>query len=265
MSHFKTYFLSILIFNLFTFSFSFGFFSFRGPHYLSIGPELYFMHRTKEGGSKQQGVLTGGRISYDRFRRSALYWGLEGMYASGTLNGRNSINQILLSRKRDSEIEGRFGYTIKRRGDNDLWFIPFFGAGYFEGTNRFITPSPMEYKIIVRFPYLVSGFYSRIDLNNLLAFGLNFKTKYSVGAKGKIFEDSESDIENSRFYIEDKFFYEVDVPIIFKKTYLNKKYELSFVPFYRFRHYGGHENYPYDFIDTKFHMYGARLLVNFIF
>lgn len=265
MIYFKTYFLSLLLINLFSFSQIFGFFSFRGPHYLSIGPELYYMQRSKEGGSKQDGVLYGGRLSYDRLRRSSLYWGLEAMYATGTLNGHNSLNQILLSSKKDSEIEGRFGYTLKKRGICDLWFIPFFGGGYFEGTNQFFKPSPMEYKIIVRFPYLVTGFYSRIDINDLFAFGLNFKTKYSVGARGKIFEDDESDIEDSRFIIEDKFFYEVDLPIILKKNYNCKKFEMSFIPFYRFRHYGGHENYPYDFLDTKFHMYGARFLVSFIF
>lgn len=239
--------------------------SFLGPHRLALGPEIFFMQRNKEGGSKQHGMLYGARLTYDRLKGNSLYWGGDLMYASGKLNGHNSESEELHSQKRDSEIEGRFGYTFKRKFNSTYWFIPFFGGGYFEGTNKFKHPSPLTYKITTSFPYLSLGFISRIDIKNSFGIGLDFKTKYSVGAKGKITEDLDPEIDNSHFIIEDKFSYELDLPFYFDKCFKGKLVELSFVPFYRFRHYGGHENHPFDFIDTRFHIYGARLMLGLYF
>lgn len=239
--------------------------SFRGPHRISLGPEFYFMQRNKEGGSKQRGFLYGGRFTYDRIRRSALYWGIDAMYAAGKLCGHNSLSEHLRSRKRDSSIEGHFGYTFKKTIGCSYWLTPYVGGGYFEGTNRFVAPSPMQYKITNRFPYILAGFISRVDFKNGLGAGINFKAQYSIGACSKITEDPDPEVDNSRLIIEDKFSYEVDIPLYYKTCYKEKKVELSFSPFYRFRHYGAHENHPFDFIDTRFHIYGARLMFGIYF
>ncbi len=261
----KKYILLILLTLCPFFGDLYGIFSFRGPHRVAVGPEIFFMQRNKKGGSKQRGFLYGGRFTYDRIRRSALYWGADAMYAVGKLDGHNSDSRILHSRKRDSEIEGRLGYTLKKNWGCDYYLIPFFGAGYFQGTNRFVDNSPMLYKITTNFPYITLGFLSRIDFCNSLGCGVNFKTKYSVGARGKITDDPDPLIDKSRFIVEDKFSYELDLPLYYNNCCFGKKVELAFVPFYRFRHYGGHENCPFDFIDTRFHIYGARLMFGIYF
>lgn len=242
-----------------------AFCSFRGPHYFSIGPEIYFMQRIKKGGSSQDGVLYGGYASYERIRRSALYWGVDGRYAYGLLKGYNADEECLKSYKMDSQVEGRFGYTFKKGPRRCLWLTPFFGAGYFNGTNRFVEPSPIVYKMRVKFPYILIGFLSKVDVNACFSAGLNFKAKYSVGARGKITGDSDPDVDNAKFYIEDKFMYEVELPFTYSGCCRGKNLGISVVPFYNFRHYGGHENYPFNFIDTKFHLYGARLLLQYAF
>lgn len=239
--------------------------SFRGPHRLAAGPEFYFMQRNKEGGSKQHGFLFGGRVSYDRIRRSALYWGLDGVYTVGRLYGHNADHRELHSRKRDSSIEGRFGYTLKKNWGCLYWLTPFLGGGYFEGTNRFIYPSPREYLVTNKIPYIALGFLSRVDFWSCFGMGLDFKAKYSVGANSHITQDPDPLVDNARFIIEDKLSYDVELPLYFSWRWWEKKSELRFVPFYQFRHYGAHENYPFDFYDTRFHLYGARIMLSCFF
>ncbi len=243
----------------------YGLFSFRGPHRISVGPEIYFMQRCKRGGSKQRGFLYGGRFSYDRIRRSALYWGGDILYAVGNLCGHNSDSEELRTCKRDFEVEGRLGYTLKKKWGCCYWLTPYFGGGFFQGTNQFIDPSPMQYKVINRYPFISLGFLSRVDINALFGIGVDFKAKYSIGACSKITGDADPNVDHARFVIEDKFSYDVDVPLYFNTCICAKKVDIRFVPFYRFRHYGAHENFPFDFIDTRFHMYGARLMFSLCF
>lgn len=237
----------------------------RGPHRVGVGPEIYFMQRRKDGGSSLRGFMFGARANYDRIRRSSLYWGADAQWAVGTLCGHNADHDELRSRKRDSEIEGRLGYTWKRKLGCNFWLTPFAGAGYFEGTNRFMHPSPLEYKITNTMPYLVGGFLWRSDVKSFFSVGLNFKCKYSVGARSHITNDPNPEVNNERLIIEDKISYNVDIPLYFDFCCGGRKLEVTFTPFYHFRHYGAHENHPFDFIDTRFHMYGARLMFNYIF
>jgi hypothetical protein len=254
----------ILVFQC-AFTGAYAFLSFQGPHGVGIGPEIYFMQRKKDGGSNQRGFMYGARFNYDRIRKSSLYWGAEAQWATGTLCGHNTDHVELKSRKRDSEIEGRLGYTWKRKLGCNFWITPFLGGGYFEGTNRFVKPTPLEYKITNFLPYLVSGFLWRIDVKPCFSIGLNLKVKYSVGAHSHISDDPDPEVNNERLVIEDKFSYNVDVPFYFDFSCGGKKMEVTFSPFYHFRHYGAHENHPYDFIDTRFHMYGARLMFSCLF
>lgn len=236
-------------------------FSFRGPHRFSAGPEIYFMQRSTKAGSKQHGFLFGGYASYDRIRRSALYWGVEGRYAYGLLKGHTSDSAPLKSHKMDSQIEGRLGYTLVKGPNRCLWVTPYLGGGYFNGTNSFVNPSPMEYKMRVYFPYIALGFLSKIEIGRRFSVGLDFKAKYSVGARSKITGDDDPDVDHAKFYVEDEFMYELDLPFTSNWCWCGKNFAVSFVPFYNFRHYGGHENYPFDFIDTKYQIYGLRFLL----
>lgn len=250
-----------------------AFCSFRGPHIVGLGPEIYFMQRKKEGGSHQSGNLYGVQLKYDRIRRSAIYWGGNAQWAAGTLTGHTALGGELKSHKRDSEIEGRIGYTWKRKLGCNFWLTPFIGGGYFEGTNRFIYPSPSEYKLRGNIPYLLGGFLSRFDIKPCFSIGLNFKAKYSVGARNYVIDDARNsvgdgrrvEIEKERLIIEDKFFYNVELPLFFDFCCYGKRAEISLVPFYNFRHYGAHDNFPHNFIEARFHMYGARLVLSAIF
>lgn len=236
-----------------------------GPHRIGLGPEIYFLQRSKDGGSKQHGFMYGGRAVYEHFRGNNLYWAAEGYWAYGSLRGHNADTKEIHSDKSDAEIEGRLGYTFMKEICNYFWLTPFLGGGYFVGSNRFIKPSPMRFESNTAFPFVSLGFLSRVELANCFYLGLNFKTKYPIGAKCKITNDPDPEVDNSTLIIEDKFFYEVELPFIFHWRWQCRRVECSFVPFYRMRHYGGHENHPYDFIDTKYHSTGARLIFSLPF
>ena len=40
---------------------------------------------------------------------------------------------------------------------------------------------------------------------------------------------------------------------------------INVTPFYRFRHFGGRPNFPFDYIDTKFQLYGVQATVGLSF
>lgn len=235
----------------------------RGPHSFSIGPEAYYMVRAREGGSRQYGGLYGGRFCYERLRRSAVYWGVEGYWAKGRLKGHDGLDRVIKSTKTDMEIEGRLGYSLKWRWCIPISFTPFFCGGYFRENNKFIDPSPLECTISEYFPYAGMGFLSRFYATDKFSVGLNFKTKYMLGAKCRVGDDPFNDDIN--LIIEDKFIYDLDVPLTYSFCACGQALETSFVPFFRYRQYGRHEDYPFDYLGTRYQIYGARLMVTIIF
>ena len=235
----------------------------RGPHSLTVGPEVYYTHRTREGGSKQKGVLYGGEFCYERLRRSALYWGVEGYYAAGTLKGHDGVDRKIRSKKQDMEIEGRLGYSLKWCWSIPISFTPYFCGGYFQEINQFVEPTPLTYKIKDYFPFIGAGFLSRFYVTPTFSVGVNFKANYMLGAKSRI-TDSSLD-ESIRLIIEDKFFYEVELPLTYSYCIRSCQWETSFVPFFRYRQYGHHEGFPFDYLETRYQIYGAKLLWRYIF
>jgi len=231
----------------------------RGPHRLSIGPECAYVERKREGGTKQKGVLTGGRILYDRLKYSGIYWAAEGYWIGGRLNGHSGGGSELLSHKRDSEIEGRLGYNFRmcylRRY---IWLTPFVAGGYFEGINRFKDPSPLEVTFRNTYQYMGAGALFKIELTSCFSFGIEYKMKFPIEPRSAITDDPDFDDET--LIVEEKWIYDANFPITYSRCCKKFRLEASLIPFYRFRHYGGHMNYPFDFIDTKFNLYGARLM-----
>lgn len=228
-------------------------------HLFYVGPEAYYMRRVKEGGTKQHGVLGGVRAGYDRIKRYGLYWGIEGYYATGTLRGKSATNAKLVSRVQDSEIEGRIGYTFNRKTGFSAFFTPFGGYGYFCQRNNFRHPSPIHLHFRDHFQYAVAGFLSSLFINPCLSVGANFKVKFMIDGKSQIGNDPK--FENSTLLMNNKEQYSLDLPINYAVCFQEHIFDLSFVPFFQYRHYGGRENYPFDFIDTKFWVYGGRLLL----
>lgn len=232
-------------------------------HLLYVGPEVYYMRRAKEGGTKQHGVLGGVRIGYDRIKRYRLYWGVEGYYAAGTLKGKSASKARIVSNVRDSEIEGRFGYTFHRKTGFCASFTPFGGYGYFYQTNNFRKSSPIPLHFRDHFQYAVAGFLSNLFINPSLSIGANFKVKFMIEGKSEVRNDPE--FENTNLLMNNKEQYSLDLPINYALCFNERFFDLSVVPFFQYRHYGGRENYPFDFIDTKFWVYGARLLFYYSF
>jgi hypothetical protein len=232
-------------------------------HLFYLGPEAYYLRRAKEGGTKQHGVLYGVRGGYDRIKRYRLYWGIEGYYATGRIRGRSANHHKLVSDLQDSEIEGRLGYTFQGKTGLCASFTPFGGAGYFYQINKFRKPSPLNLHFRDTFSYAVVGFLSNFTVKPCLKVGVNFKVKYMLNGRSKIQKDP--DFEDHTIQMTNKEQYSLDLPMSYA-FYLRQCYfDLSFVPFFQYRHYGGRENFPFDFIDTKFWVYGARLLFYYSF
>jgi hypothetical protein len=234
---------------------------FPPPNKFSIGPEIYYLRRTREGGTKQTGGMYGVRAIYDRIKRFRLYWGADVLYASGCLNGKSSIGNRLRSTFTDFEVEGRFGYTFQSKGDYQPSFTPFVGYGYFCETNKFRHPSPIKVKFDTYYRFYVVGFLSSLAINPSFTIGVNFKARFMVDAKCKIKNDP--DFKNVTQLIDDKVNYRLEVPLSYYFCPENKKFGLDLIPFFEYRHYGRRENYPFDFLDTKIRIYGGSFLLTY--
>jgi len=237
---------------------------FGGEHFLSIAPEIQFMVRTRGEDNRQTGLLYGMRLNYDRFMPWSLYWGGEAFVAWGSLDGKNGFGDHLHSHKRDSDVEARLGYTMQFHACcAPFYFSPFVVGGYFEGTNRYVAPSPLELRFCNYFPYMGLGFLSRTYTTETFSIGLNFKTKFTIGAKSLITDDP--DFDDQLLIIEDKVLYELDIPFNFRYCCWGHPFEFSLTAFYRYRHYGEHSNFPFDFVDTRFQVWGGRASFTVIF
>lgn len=252
---------------------------------MTLGPEVFHAKRIRKGGSEQSGYLYGGYGSYERIRRNAIYWGVDGYYAQGTLNGHNGEDK-LKSRIKEYEIEARLGYTWNPKClCRKLWLTPLVSWGYFEEKNQFINPSPVEVDFKTRFHFAGIGFLSRYCVTERWSVGVNFFAKHMFGARclvtdhsgfgGPVGDDDDDDEEfdelledledgdTEDLVVEDKFLYQLELPITYKLCCGRyPPLELSVVPFFRYRHYGGHQNYPHDFIDTRFRIFGTRFLIS---
>lgn len=236
----------------------------RCPNILSIGPEFYHVKRTREGGSKQTGFLYGGRICFDYIKRYSFYWGAEGAYAKGMLKGKSGSGSSLKCHDREAELEGRFGYTFQRKRGYLLGITPFAAYGVFQEKNNFLHHHPFRVKFENSFKYVGGGFLSQATLFPGLIVGINFKAIYMVQSKSKVTEPGDEHVSFS-IDMENKMQYLVELPIKYTFCVPNYTWEASFVPFYRYRHYGGKFGYPFDFLETKFQIYGARLTLNYHF
>lgn len=232
-------------------------YSFPLPHKFSIGPEFYHLQRTREGGTKQDGWMYGVRGSYDRIKRYKLYWGIEGHWAQGTLKGHNGLDDTIKSTFTDAQIEGRLGYTLQAKCTYKPSLTPFVGYGFFRDTNKFKDPSPLLVKFVTTYRYVAYGFLSSIEPRDNFNIGLNFKGWSMIHARTKVEDDPEE--ENNSMLMGERFNYRIELPIQYRYCACNEHLELGLVPFYEFRHYGRRENFPFDYADTKFRLWGVTI------
>lgn len=228
-----------------------------------LGPDIYHVKRLRRGGTHQSGVLCGVRGGYDRIKRYNFYVGVEGAWASGEITGESASGSHLKSTLTEAEIEGRLGYTLGTKHACRPTFTPFVGVGYFNQTNKFRAPSPVPLHFTDTFQYGVVGFLSNIYFMPCLSAGVNFKAKFVYDPRSRISNDPEGEDVTLKF--GEKTQYEVDLPITFYFDFCDQCWTLSGVPFYIYRHYGEMPNFPFDFVETKYIIYGGRLLLGLQF
>ena len=233
------------------------------PNTLSIGPEFYHVHRTREGGTEQNGWICAGRASYDRIKAFGFYWGANALYGIGPLKGESGSGATLKSTFKDYQIEARVGFTFQTESWVQPYITPFVGIGYRKEYNNFHEYSPSFPNFETRYPYGAAGFLSGVNLTSQFAVGLNFKAEFMYDAKCGVTQAPDED--DSNLLIEDKWNYRVELPLIYRFCPCVGGFEAQVTPFYEFRHYGGRESFPCDFIDTKLMIWGFNLLLSYRF
>lgn len=228
-----------------------------GPHTLSIGPEAYYMKRGKKGGSWQDGHLIGFRATYDRLARCGLYMALDGYWATGSLEGESKSGRTLKSDVTEYQTEGRLGFSYTFPQCKRVTWVAYGGYGYFESDNEFVYPSPMIYHSIAQFKYYAGGGMVFVTINDSMDAGFHFKYKFPDEPKCIIDEDPDWGKLTQIMGRENQ--YEAELPFRYQKCCYGRRLGIQLTPFYRFRHYGQYENFPFDCFDTRFHIWGARL------
>lgn len=230
-------------------------------HRAVLGPEVYHMTRIRDGSTRQKGTLYGISLLYERIRHCGIYWGVEGNYARGDLRGHSAGGSSLKSHKRDADIEGMLGlnYQLSFWEDRCLSITPIFGAGYFNGKNVFVAPSPLELTYTTKFSYYLYGGIITFHWDENISAGVRFKIKTMI--EGKCYVSDDPEVEDFSMVIENERQYDVEIPLQLTHRWQGIHCHWLVAPFYRYRHYGDRENFPYDFYDTKFIMYGAKALL----
>jgi hypothetical protein len=227
-----------------------------------IGPEIYYMKRIKEGGAEQTGPLYGARIGYDYVRRYYFYWGLDALWATGTLDG-HVRKEKLKSQFTDANVEARLGYTFQSKYWRCASFTPYTGVGYFWENNEYQHPSPLKIHFKNRFSYIPVGFLSQIFLMPNLSIGVNLKVRIIWEGEQHVKRDPEYDKLTQHY--EEKLQYRVELPIATFFSWKQHSLGISLVPFYEYRRYGHRANFPFDFLETTLKLYGATLKILYLF
>lgn len=236
-----------------------------------IGPEIYYVKRMKEGGSTQGGTLYGVRLGYDRVRRYKFYWGIDALWAQGTLKGNRkretlqgeSFKEHLKSEFTDINVEARAGYTFQSKNWRCASFTPFAGLGYFWERNCYQHPSPLQVHFKNTFSYLTIGFLSQVFVTPSWSVGLNFKVRYLLEGEQKVEHDPEYGHLTQHY--EEKPQYRTELPVTYFYCWECRRLAVSLVPFFEYRPYGHRANFPFDFLEIKLKLYGATLKFHYLF
>lgn len=224
-------------------------------HRVGIGPSVYHLRRDRDGGSSQDGYLGGISIYYERIKPYGFYWSFEGSLAQGSIYGRSGGGSPLESVKRDTEVEGHLGYAFYPWG---VFLTPFVGAGYFNGLNDFVSPSPMTIQYHNRFRYISLGLQGERCVSEKASLGFRIAIKYMTEGKSRISQDPM--FEDAHLIVENRFQWYLDFPITIKWR-AKKHLALKIAPLLRWRHYGGRENFPFDFYETDFRLIGINFFM----
>ena len=221
---------------------------------VSLGPQWIHVNRAKEGGTKQSGDLFGGYFTYDRLKRYGWYLGAEASYAKGSLKGSVDEGGHLHSTFTDVWAEGRFGYTLQKKEGNRFAFTPFVGFGYAMEKNNFNKSSPLAIHFKTHFYYISTGFLASMHFCDNFDCGVLFRARISYDPKCKVSHDPENESVSQK--IGEKVQYRIELPITYHIP-CHDQLAVTMYPFYEYRPYGEHVNFPFDFIKTTLNLWGA--------
>lgn len=254
--------LRIFLIFLVLYSLQIDAFCIKGPHQFSVGPEVGYLHRSREGGSKQDGALCGFNVKYERVRRCALYWCAQYTASWSDLNGNNAAGDEITSRFFEQQGEGRFGYNYQWKTGRKFYILPSVGYGYYRQTNRYVAPSPVEVRFNDYFPYSSFGLQIGCDITCFTSIGFLVKADWVLEGKSKIDDPEEEPFTIS---FEEKWQYDFELPITHRRQLGRRCLYYVFTPFVRLRHFGGLPGFPMDYADTRYYNYGARFSLAYDF
>lgn len=224
---------------------------------VSIGPELYRVHRHRDGGTRQKGNAAGIRVTYDHIKRYKFYLGAQLFYGTGILRGHSGNDSNIRSRLTERQLEGNLGYTFQMKCFPHVAITPFAGYGYFREVNKFSPPSPLSLKFTTQFQYVSFGFLSSVYVLPCLTVGVNARFKWPWQVRCKVTDDP--DFDTIRQQVGNRIHYRIELPVTYFGCFLRRGIELACVPFFEQRFYGARENYPFDFFKTTYTLYGLNL------
>ncbi|MFN4173699.1 MAG: hypothetical protein ACK4HV_01160 [Parachlamydiaceae bacterium] len=227
---------------------------------LYLGPQLAYLKRTRKGGTKQDGPLYGVRVGYDRLKRYGWYLGLEGSYSHGKIRGKTGADVKIHSRFTDMWAEARGGYTFQRKHGCQAAFTPFLGAGYLTEKNNFVSPSPLHLHFKTKYPYALIGFLTSFNVNDSWNIGLMFRTFLPFDPRSIVSNDPKHDSVTQN--MGERLQYRVNIPITYKFVCYEKG-SLTIEPFYEYRHYGTHVNFPFDYFKTELQWWGILFKLDY--
>ncbi len=241
-------------------SFNADAFRIRGPFQVAIGPEIYYLHRSVEGGSVQNGTMVGPSFKFERFRRCALFWSAQYTAAWGKLIGNNGSGSSLRSTMCEQQAEGRLGYNYQWKTGYKPYILPFIGYGYLRQANEFQEPAVT---LVDYFPYSSFGLQLGMNLSCYTSIGLLVKGDWML--EGNSFIEISGNPDRIERNMEEKWQYTVELPLTHRKSLGRRCFYWVFTPFVRLRHLGGLPGFPANFPDTRYSNYGARFMLAYDF
>jgi len=221
------------------------------------GPEISYLERQRQTGTHQEGQINGLRVGVDRIKRHGFYLGADYLYGCGEIEGKNSREKAIFSNFSNEIIEVRLGYCLQHDWPKKQFFIPFGGWGSFTQSNQFIPPTEMICTFTEHFNFFVVGFLSGFNFTPLLSMGINFKVRFMQNSACDITDDPYFD--DITMIVKDSTQYRLELPFVCKSRGPWLLTKIALIPFYELRQFGGRESFPFDYIETKYHLYGANL------
>jgi hypothetical protein len=235
-------------------------FRIHGPHALSLGPEAYYLVRTRQGGTKQDGGMVGINAKYERIRRWGLYGALEYNGGWGELSGKDAANNSILSSLSQQQVEARGGFNFQFKTGRKAYFLPFVGYGYFYQENSFVDQG---LNFIDYFPYASIGAQIGMNLTPCTTVALLVKGDWMLEGNTRI--EGIQELGTVKMNMEADWQYYAELPITLRKSLGCHCFYAIVTPFFQLRHFGGLPSFPVDFIDTRYRSYGAKVTVAYDF